>query len=200
MDVSIEVEGDYVYVDAPYDEDFIKGVRSLRGKWDKPYWVFDARDEDRIRSLCLKVYGDNGIAADKLVTVRIDAEKYDKWPGQEIRIAGRALVRRMERDRAVQLAPRTHVVEGAFKSRGGSRKNPRIEKVEGVVLEVRDIPLSVAAKMQEDAGSAFLGVVGEDLLSSGLQEMVRQTLEYAVSQGMSTEALRAEVERCTASS
>ena len=46
------------------------------------------------------------------------------------------------------------VVSGSFPGRGGSVKNPALEPADGTVLEVRDLPRAVAAKMIAEVATA----------------------------------------------
>lgn len=75
-------------------------------------------------------------------TVRITLRA---WDGGEsvLRFAGRQIAQRRERDWKVRLADGVTVVEGEFEKKGGSRRNPEIGHVDGVVLEIRDLPVEL---------------------------------------------------------
>jgi len=48
-----------IAVSSPYNPNFPRRARELGGTWDggRLIWLFDARDEDRVRALCEEVYG-----------------------------------------------------------------------------------------------------------------------------------------------
>jgi len=56
---SIVAQDGRIAVSSPYHPNFPARARSLGGNWDavRRVWVFDARDEDRVRSLCREIYG-----------------------------------------------------------------------------------------------------------------------------------------------
>jgi DNA repair protein RadC len=63
MPVSIIVEQDgRLAVSSPYHPNFPARARLLGGEWDvaRRVWIFDARDDDRVRSLCRDIYGTDG--------------------------------------------------------------------------------------------------------------------------------------------
>src|ERR1700757_1146778 len=60
MPLLIVEEGDgRIAVTSPYHPDFPPRARSLGGVWDsaRRVWLFDAGDDDRVRSLCSEIYG-----------------------------------------------------------------------------------------------------------------------------------------------
>jgi DNA repair protein RadC len=63
MPVSIVVEQDgRLAVSSPYHPNFPARARLLGGEWDvaRRVWIFDAREDDRVRSLCREIYGTDG--------------------------------------------------------------------------------------------------------------------------------------------
>jgi DNA repair protein RadC len=57
-----KAENGCISVSSPYHPNFPPRARSLGGIWDtaRRLWVFDASDEDRVRSLCREIYGTDG--------------------------------------------------------------------------------------------------------------------------------------------
>lgn len=195
MSVQIKKSEDIVTVTSPYDRRFVSGAKDLGGRWTGDAWVFDERDEDRVRDLCLDVYGVDGRADDEeTVTVRIELDNDGE---QEIRLAGRTIARRPSRDDRVKLSRGFIVVEGSFKDRGGSRKSPRIGTAKGVVVEGRDLPVSVAQKMVEDGENYTDGVQpgGVEIVDAeGAAQKARlaaaqKAMRAALDAGVSFEAL-----------
>src|SRR6516162_1549169 len=58
----IEKENGRIAVSSPYHPDFPLRARSLGGVWDsaRRVWIFDAGDQDHVRSLCREIYGTDG--------------------------------------------------------------------------------------------------------------------------------------------
>lgn len=155
-EISIISDGTSLIVHTPYDPKFPDRAYYLGGRFEDlgRSWTFDARDERRVRELVREIYGTDGSDADaeKLVSVRLDL---DEVPGYgEIRLAGRRIAWRPARDERVRLADGVVVIKGGFSPAGGSRNNPSPSYLPGTVLEVRDVPLSVARKMTDEAPGA----------------------------------------------
>ena len=62
MPVSIVEQGGRIVVGTPYHPNFPARARLLGGDWDalRHVWIFDAREDDRVRSLCREIYGADG--------------------------------------------------------------------------------------------------------------------------------------------
>jgi len=58
----VEEEDGRIAVASPYHPNFPLRARSLGGVWDaaRRVWIFDAGDQDRVRSLCREIYGTDG--------------------------------------------------------------------------------------------------------------------------------------------
>lgn len=143
MEIQIEKQGSIIRTRTPYNAEFVEHAKRLGGDWDPgaKTWTFDARDEARVRDLLQDIFGTDGSDAE-VVDVQIKASEYHD--DDRIEFLGREVARRRSRDSKPVLADGVIVVEGKFKSRGGSRKNPRIldSEVDGMILEVRDVPRS----------------------------------------------------------
>ena len=61
MAVSIVEQDGRLAVSSPYHPNFPARARLLGGEWDatRRVWIFDAREDDRVRSLCCEIYGTN---------------------------------------------------------------------------------------------------------------------------------------------
>jgi DNA repair protein RadC len=62
MPVSIVEENGRIAVSSPYHPNFPARARFLGGEWDaeRHIWMFDAKDDTRVRSLCREIYGTDG--------------------------------------------------------------------------------------------------------------------------------------------
>lgn len=133
----------------PYHPSFPGQARALGGKFDRETktWNFDPRDEARVREMVTGIFGTDGTPTET-VTVRVTAVA----PFEDARslyLAGREILTKPGRDIAPRLGEGVVKLAGTFNRRGGSVANPIIGGIEGVVLEVRDLP-AVAADLELD--------------------------------------------------
>lgn len=152
MTVQINISSDRLTltVEAPYNPDFPARAKALGGRWQPATkrWEFDARDESRVRSVCLDVYGDDGTPQAR-VTLRATA-KADLFAERDsIYLAGRPVARAFSRDSGARLGDGVVVLEGGSPDSGGSRTKWRTTIPKGCVLEIRDVP--VAAMPESDS-------------------------------------------------
>lgn len=136
-------------LEAAYHPSLPGKARAIGGRWhaDTKTWRFDLRDEQRVRDLCVEVYGiDPFEPPAELVTVRVPLDSY-RDDVDEVWMAGRRVARRAGRDYDVQLGAGVIVVAGGFPRSGGSVKYPRISPREGTVLEIRELPRLAAEKL-----------------------------------------------------
>lgn len=146
MTVRVTVDGDKARLTSPYHPSLPARARALGGKWDGKQWVFDARDEQRVRELALAVYGTDGseaAQAQALVTLLVDMEQA-AGTANALWLAGREIASRPDRDGAVRLGDGVTLVAGRFASSGGSMRYPKLSPMPGTVLRVRDVPEAAA--------------------------------------------------------
>jgi hypothetical protein len=139
-------------VKSPLHADWTASAKGLRGMWDRARggWRFDdVRSLDLVREKLLNVYGECGDPVEH-ATVRVELE--GDLPAALYGF-GRLLADRGGRDSRVDLGTRVLLVKGAFREWGGSAKYPRIGEVEGVVIEVRDVPVSKLLQQPKGAKS-----------------------------------------------
>lgn len=151
MTVEIQKVGDRVKTFTPYHPEFPGQAKKLGGRWDPgdKAWVFDGRDEDRVKELCREVYGTDGTAQEQ-VTLRVEFLETHEEPRGAIFLAGRQLARATGRDSGAKLGDGVVVLEGGFTS-GGSVKNWETVARQGTVVELRDVPMVAAEKAQADS-------------------------------------------------
>lgn len=161
MSVKIEtLGGNAITVSTPYHPDFPRRARSLGGKWNSALWVFDARDESRVRQLCREIYGEDGETPQgDLVTLRATFSDRSRLSvrGAGIYIAGRCIARAYSRDSGARLGEGVVMIEGTAGSRGsdavrsgGSRANWETIIDGPCVIEIRDVPRAAAEKAIAD--------------------------------------------------
>ena len=52
-------EENKLYVESDYSAKFVREAKKLNGKWTGRAWRFDANDEEMVRDVLLKVYGED---------------------------------------------------------------------------------------------------------------------------------------------
>lgn len=130
---------------APFNARFNERAVKLSGRWNpvKRAWVFDTRDEQRVRDLLIEIYGTDGTPTET-VTIRLDAAiwKPTDRDGNErsMYFAGRKVIWRQFRDDPVYMPYGVLLLEGQFAGVAGSTRYPELGPLDGVVLEIKDVP------------------------------------------------------------
>jgi hypothetical protein len=135
-------------VHSPYHPGWPSQARALGGRWSGGAWVFDSRDEERVRALAREVYGTDG-SPDPGGTVSVRIQVCDvqgERGGHPARLYefGRLIATRFGRDEEPRLADGVVLIEGGFGRSAGSHNYIRLGPEEGTVVEVRDVPRTVA--------------------------------------------------------
>lgn len=142
---------------SPYNDQMPPKARALGGRWnrDQAAWIFDARDEQRVRDLAREIYGTDGSPEDTadLVTVRIKLADHEVSfrDGGRAEFAGRIIAERRARDCDVRLADNVILIAGKLAGRGGSVRYPEIDAADDVVVEIRDIPRAALSVEDDDS-------------------------------------------------
>lgn len=78
----VRVKGGRVYLQTSYNDDLRQGAKALGGRWDPKAaaWVFDARDEQRVRDLARAVFGSD-VTWEVRVTARRSGDPFNSGPG-----------------------------------------------------------------------------------------------------------------------
>ncbi|UKE46243.1 MULTISPECIES: hypothetical protein [Xanthomonas translucens group] len=159
-DVSVRVEGGYVYVRSPYNSDFVEEAKQdFSGKFIGGEWVFDIHNEQRVRKALMESYGSDGITTDTC-TVRVTLDGGDDTDCGPITVCGRSIARARGRDSGATLSPGVVIVEGGFTS-GGSVRNwtTKVKNGHAVVL-IRDFP-GVMARRLVKQGKPWISIEKE---------------------------------------
>lgn len=173
MSVTITTDSTTVTLIAPYDPSMPAKAKAIGGRWNatEKAWVFDARDESRVRALAREIYGTDGAADDRpTVTLRVPVmQNSTRDGGDEFRVAGMRLAWRPGRDADVRLAPGVSIISGGFEGWGGSMRYPELNPIGDTVLEVRDLPADTAERILATVKGAALdsdpAVIREQLLA-----------------------------------
>lgn len=182
-DVTIKkVSGDELVVACPYSDDFRVRARQIGGNYKRPrrLWVFDPRDEERVRDLTLDVYGTDGRESDP-VDVRLTLRGRT---GDVVFFAGRKVAERRGRDWAVKLGQGVVLIDGKFPRRGGSAKYPAIlDHGLLAVIEVRGVPYHLAV-LEQDKAPDDVEIVGADAMGDGEPVTITIVLPGALASAM----------------
>lgn len=137
-------------VTTPFHPDFAPKARLIGGRWESTNsrWQFAPRDADRVRELCITIYGEDDYPCERR-DVRFDLALLPDGP--ELWGFGRCLAARRGRDYGVQLGEGVILLSGGFPGRGGSMNHPRVACGEAYV-EIRDVPLVKVREAQERWG------------------------------------------------
>lgn len=148
--MNVRIQGGQVYVTSPYNERFVNAAPQLGGKWDRDAreWVFDARDEERVRNALAEAYGHDGRdhSGSPKTDVRLDMAPFKGK--RKVFGFGEVIAERGFRDSLPKLMSGAVVIEGRFPPSGGSRKYPALASG-GVILEIRDVPSAVVPLTRE---------------------------------------------------
>lgn len=168
-DVKITTSDGETRLQAPFNPDLPADAHNIGGDFDRPtkQWIFDARDEDRVRDLARRYFGTDGTTdAGDLVTVRVALASCSAgYSGQYAEFAGRRIAERRYRDAPVKYATNVVLVAGSLRSSGGSMKHPSIGADDDVYVEIRDLPRAVLSA----PGLPDYEIVGETIDVAALQ-------------------------------
>lgn len=132
----------------PFNRSFINWARQNGGKWDGigKAWYFDERDEGRVREFCTGLYGTDGTPV-PVVDVLLEIKSGQSG---DLVLFGRPIIIQRGRDEAPGLGDGVVKIEGVLGG-GGSAKYPKWSvRSERAVVEVRDVPLSLAKVAVEE--------------------------------------------------
>lgn len=146
-------DNDVIKVKSSYNERFVKLSKALGGKWASPYWCFASENEEKVRELCLKIYGDNGLNFEK-VDLTIDLNVAEKlYFDNAIKIGDVILCERVCNEWNVKFADNVIVIEGEFCSRGGSAKHPRVTwNSDEMKIKVKGFPKELFEQLEDKTG------------------------------------------------
>lgn len=174
------LEDNKMEVVSDYNKDFIRKAKDLHAKWNGKGWVFDKEDEELVRDILKSIYGEDGREEVNKVTVRVDLDKLVELEGigyySEINLFGRTLVRRPGRDNEVKKHDTVKVLTGGFKGMGGSKAHPRLEELEGTLLEVKNVPMGMYLNeldrlgLKEDNDTVYIANKDEEYKNKLLKE------------------------------
>jgi hypothetical protein len=140
MTVRIEQADNNLLVYSQYNPAFVRRSHNLGGKWNDELkaWIFDSRDEMRIRKLCIDVYGTDGSPTETLYTIQAKANIDIEVSLNSIYFAGHQIARAWGRDSGAKLGEGVLLLEGEIGS-GGSRNYWLTRIKSDSVIEIKDL-------------------------------------------------------------
>lgn len=63
-------------VESDFSKDFVTQAKTIKGRWEKPYWVFPVEQEKRLREILMEVYGEDG-SSKEVGSKEVRSEKVD---------------------------------------------------------------------------------------------------------------------------
>lgn len=142
-EIKVEKTEKNIKVYSKYHKDLPSRARRLGGKWSGSCWVFDIRDQDKIKDLYLDIYGEFGEETPaEYVTVRYYLTNDIERRRESIFICGRLIARAFGRDSGAQLGDNI-LLNDCYATSGGSVKNWYTEihtNGENPYIEIKDVP------------------------------------------------------------
>ena len=132
----------------PFHPDFSGQAHKLNGRYhrDPPHWIFDLRQEKRVRALCRSIFGSDGTPGEPTVCIRLRCVRTVECDQMSVFFAGRMLARAYGRDSEVRFGSQVVLAESEAEdgsplvTAGGSQKNWKTIVRPGAEIEVYDLP------------------------------------------------------------
>lgn len=171
--VNIKIEDSKIKVKSSYDSYFVRKAKEYEGRWNAPYWVFPIENEEYVRNLCMKVYGEDGKTDTQTVKVRIEMDKYRKST-----IGRFVFAERRARDSEVTFAQGVMVVKGEFEESGGSRNSPQVTWESGTEIEIKKLPLPLYKGIEGQDGVTLVKEVdSKEKLKKEKEQLLKRLAE-----------------------
>lgn len=151
VDITVDNQQDALYLTSPYNPYMPKLAKAIGGKWNGEAWVFPIREEERVRFICMDVYGEDGTPQDRL-TVRCKATpSLLGEPAEYYFLAGRKIASTKGSDDGVSLGDGISIVQGGFER---EEKNDRAlaRPKADTVFDIRNLPEIAANRLVEKSG------------------------------------------------
>lgn len=74
--VNVIVTNSKIKVESDFSKEFVARAKTIKGRWEKPYWVFPVEQEKRLREILMEVYGEDG-SSEEVGSKEVRSEKVD---------------------------------------------------------------------------------------------------------------------------
>lgn len=172
-DIDIKIQNGKITMKAPFNSDLNEDSQGLGGRFDRftKSWIFPERVLEPLRAALRAHFGydDRPYSA---VTVHVSLSGTYGRGSTELEYFGRTLIHRPGRDAQVRLASNVRIFKGLFEESAGSMQYPALGNVDGIVLEVRDVP-STHPELEFEEVQIIADANGEPALESLAKEEKR---------------------------
>ncbi len=161
--VKTKVDDDMLVISCPYNSAFIKAIKRIGGKWERPNWVVDIRQKDRAEEILRTYFSEDGTGEPvDTVDIRLTGLEWDDCTrSNEIGFCGRIVAYREFCDSGVTFGDKVVAVNADFSDSTGSRKRPVIRiDADTCEFEVYDVARSVYEKIKDIPGVELLPAAG----------------------------------------
>jgi hypothetical protein len=150
--IKLEIIDDQVKVTTPYNENFRRICRNMRGKWkkDENAWYIDDSLIDDIRDAMTEIFGTTGEFPVEYCSLRIKDYSTSEHCGPVV-LFGRTIARAKGRDSGARMGDDIVFISGSYNS-GGSVKN-WTTRVDNATFEIQNFPVPTTEK--EDVQKAI---------------------------------------------
>lgn len=138
-DTKIEIKNEKAYVYTPYNKNFVKKIKKIRGAWNGNAWVIDAAFVPAVREIMTNIYGYNDTEEVETVTLRLTFLQYKEEYHDDIRLFGKTIASAYGRDSGAKLGKDAALIKGCVFS-GGSVKNWTSNIAADSVILLNNVP------------------------------------------------------------
>ncbi len=139
--IELQIQNGQIQVRSPLNTLFAQRAKKIGGRWDPSCatWVFDARVDNKVRTLCVECYGNDGTTFQELVDIRIKFLRDLASSKGPIAVFGRIIGSAKARDSGAKLGSGVVLEEGKISS-AGSYVNWTTAVDAGTVVLLFDVP------------------------------------------------------------
>lgn len=169
--VEVRTIDDTTYVRCPFNFGFIKGAKSLAGRWDSStgQWTFSKRTENLVRTLCIKWFATDGVQSAELVDIHLTFPTGNAAYQGPITAFGRVLATAKGRDSRATIGDGIALIGGRV-SGGGSVKNWQTVATPGTTFLILDIPRALlSSELPAHSEFEIVNATGEPCSSDALR-------------------------------
>jgi hypothetical protein len=161
--------GYHILLSAPYHPALPDRCRELKGVFNREEktWEFDLSHEIQVRRICFDIFGTDGSDEVPLVMVHARLDLLCGRQDAEVWCCGRMLAGRFDKNKPPRLGPGVVLLDGGFSESGGTGRKLRLNPHADTLVEVSDVPLSLA-QIETDKGMAVTIVTEDDGLRQAL--------------------------------
>lgn len=161
-DFEIKLSDGKAYIYTPYNNDFVRRVKLLGGRWNasKRCWTIDERDVQDVRNAMREVYGRDDMPVTETVDVELTFVETVEERCAPVTIMGRTIASAFGRDSCAKIGDDVMFTAGAPESTG-SAKNWYTTIPAGCVVKLVRLPKAMAESSVPDG--VKVRILGEEV-------------------------------------